>query len=473
MDGVAAGLSTLSRFRSSILDAYPLTTAKLWHRANPRTSQRRAVQAALGDGVRYALILGGNRSGKTEAGAMLSVAYALGRDHPAVRVWGKANRLDLSAIQEGPGVVCCSALTSNDSVRVQRPKVTTYLPAGTGWSNQYGHGEARARLPGGGTLIFKSNDQRARSFQGAEWDFWWCDEEHDQPVSNEGRVRLVDRSGRVVSTMTPLLGKSWVWERFVDEPEPGSVTVSLSSRDNPHIPVEYLDELLSRYGPHERAARERGVFTSLEGRVYEDWRHDLHVIPSHPIPESWPRYQGWDFGTRNPACVLWCALDTSDNTLHVYREVYRAGLTIRQLGERILRIEQCQGCGSAGCDTCDGTGRTEPAPEWRVADPAAKGERHSLAREHELRTVKARNQIRPGISSVAERLAPDANGNPHLLVHDCCRHLINEMEGYVWNVTRSKADGPDVPLKRNDHAMDALRYICFRLQRSEGGYASA
>ena len=74
---------------------------------------------------------------------------------------------------------------------------------------------------------------------------------------------------------------------------------------------------------------------------------------------------------------------------------------------------------------------------------------------------------------MAERLAPDANGNPHLLVHDCCRHLINEMEGYVWNVTRSKADGPDVPLKRNDHAMDALRYICFRLQRSEGGYASA
>ncbi len=504
---VAARLDRLRRF----LAAYPLARARLW--SSSRTSQRDAAQALLGQGLMVGLLTGGNRSGKTETGAMIAVAFALGRDHPAVQAWAKINGLDIGRIQPGPGVVCCSALTGNESKRIQRPKVTQYLPAGTDWSNQYGSGEATARLPGGGVIIFKSNDQTARAFQGAAWHLLWMDEEHDEPVFNEARMRLADYAGAAVFTMTPLKGRTWVFRRFHeathDEYEGDCTAYALNSRDNPHVPQWFLDKLFAKYGSHERAARERGSFVALEGRVYE-FSRAVHVVPSFPIPLSWQRYQGWDFGTRNPACVLWVALDPDDDVLHCYREHHQAGWTTKQHAEHVLSIETCPTCqgdptrtdggevtqhperwrhegedvvyafgrdrGAARwhCRDCtDHPGRTEPEPEWRVADPAAKGDRKTLARHHQLKTVIADNAIRPGINDVAERLALDVEGRPHLVFHDCCTQTISEIEGYIWNPVKSKSDAPDTPLKRNDHAMDVIRYVCRRLSRREGFGATA
>ena len=499
------------RMALAFVAAFPLAGARLWE--SERTSQRAAVVEALKTGNFVGLITGGNRSGKTEAGAMLAVAAALGRDHPAVKAWAAANGLDVSRIQRGPGVVCCSALTGNDSRRVQRPKVAAYLPAATKWTNQFGNGEATARLPGGGVLIFKSNDQGARAFQGAAWALLWLDEEHDEDVFNEARMRLVDFAGLAVFTMTPLKGRTWVYRRFYDatgeEYEQESTAYALNSRDNPHVPQDYLDRLLATYGPHERAAREAGAFLTLEGRVYE-FSRAVHVVPAFPIPDGWTRYQGWDFGVRNPAAVLWFALDPSDDVLHVYRQHYRAGWTTKQHAEHILAIETCPTCqgeperedeaerppadagwryegggnvvrfggrptsGSWFCESCeDYPGRTEPAPDWRVADPAAKGDRKTLSRHHGIRTVPADNSVRPGINDVAERLSLDASGKPHLVVHDSCPDVISEFEGYIWNPKKVKADAPDAPLKRDDHAMDVVRYVCRRLSRRRGFGATA
>ena len=305
----AKALTALRRY----VDANPIATATLWDRPSPRSAQLAAVRRALNSDLHAVVLLGGNRSGKTEAGAMLAVLCALGSDDPSVRVFAKRNGLtaaELNEIPSSPGLVCCSALTGNDSIRVQREKVAAYLPAGTKWTNRYGHGEATAKLPNGGTLIFKSNDQRERAYQGADWDLFWCDEEHSERVFNEGRMRLVDRAGRSLFTMTPLKGRTWVWRRFISEPEPRSAVYALNARDNPHIPQEYLDALLRRYGPHERAARERGEFTALEGRIYA-FDRELHVVSSFEPPAEWPVYVGIDFGTRNPFAAVfvpWVAL---------------------------------------------------------------------------------------------------------------------------------------------------------------------
>jgi len=490
------------------LAANPLAVARLWQPKGwtpERTSQREAMRRLLGTpDLLVFVLLGGNRSGKTEAGAQLVVAVALGSDHPAVQLWSRVNGIPIDRVQPGPGVVCCSALTGNESIRIQRPKVEAYRPAGSRWSNRHGHGEASVRLPNGGVILFKSNDQRERAFQGADWDMLWLDEEHDEPVFNEGRMRLADRAGLAVFTMTPLKGKTWVYRRFVEEPEDGSASYALNSRDNPHVPQDYLERLLAQYGPHERAARERGEFTALEGRVFEFYRH-LHVVEAFDPPEDWQRFQGWDFGTRNPTAVVWCALDPSDDVLHVYREHYKAGWTVKQHAERVHELEACETClgepvqpsvdvddswlypddpevvaagfcdrvdGLRVCPGCLGRGRREPLPEWRVGDPAAKSERLTLAREHDLQTVKGRNDVRPGLNSVAERLAPDVEGRAHLVVHDSCPRLVGEFEGYVWKTTRgSKADPKDEPLKRDDHALDALRYVVFRLKRGQGSLA--
>ncbi len=40
---------------------------------------------------------------------------------------------------------------------------------------------------------------------------------------------------------------------------------------------------------------------------------------------------------------------------------------------------------------------------------------------------------------------------------DCCTNLIREIESYVWD-PKSSEKGYDEPLKKDDHAVDALRY---------------
>ena len=466
--------------------AHPLTRARLWHREPPQTSQRRAAQAVLGPGNLKGILLGGNRSGKTEEGAQIAVASAEGKQSLAVQIWARLNRLDISELPDGPGRVCCSSLTGNDSIRVQRKKVEKYLPPGTKWKNQQGHGEASAHLPGGGLLLFKSNDQGRRAFQGDNWDLFWADEEHDEAVVDEARMRLVDRSGRALFTMTPLKGQTWVWERFVDKPESGSVVYALHSADNPHIPREYMEALLSKYGSRQRAARSRGEFVALEGLVYPDWRRDIHVISPFDIPQSWDRYQAIDFGYTNPTAVLWGALDP-DGRLFIYREHYRARWLIGQHAEAIMEAEACPRCWDADgfgpmekaeswwegaaeraekCPACKGSdwpGRREPEPEVRWADPENVENRRTLHQDYDLHTQMAIKDVLPGIEAVAGRLVAQGDGRPRLYVFRSCPKLIREIGNYRWK--QRTADGKPKPIKQDDHAVDALRYMVFGLQR--------
>ena len=424
------------------MQASPLAYAIAWD--SPRTSQRRALQTALRPESLATLVLGGNRSGKTAAGAQLAVAAALGREHPDVIAWGKRNGLDVSCLPARPGRVCASSLTGDMSRRVQRPALRRYLPHGTTWHEQ----AAEFRCPGGGVIICKTNDQGARAYQGDQWDWFWVDEEHDEAVYDEGRMRLADRGGRACLTMTPLKGFTWVYDRFVKEPEPLTALAQLHATDNPHVPQDVLRAILSSYGAHERAARERGDFQVLEGRVYEDFSRAIHVIDNQRIPPEWTRYVVIDFGTRNPFCALWLAIDPRDDTLHVYDEHYQAGWTLSQHAE-VLR------------------GRDRP--ELYIADPEDAGARLSLAREHGISTLPARKDVRAGINAVAERLALDVEGKPHLLIHRKCVNTINELEGYRWAPRQgSQRDAADAPLKAHDHAMDALRYGAMHLRRGHG-----
>ena len=430
--------------------AQPLAYAELWDQPLPRTSQIRALQSALG--CTALLVSGGNGSGKTELLGQLLVAACYGRDHPTAARWLTRNRLDPGILPPYPGRVLASALTSNDSRRVLREKVRRYLPAeGVRWRNEHGDGEAAVQIVGCGTIIFKSNDQGRRAYQGDEYDLIALDEEHDLEVKRECLMRLGRRPWRaswMVLGMTPLLGMTWVYDEFVSSPLPGNRVAWLHGADNPHADQARRAQLLAQYGSHELAARDRGEFTALEGRVYQDWRRDLHVVPAFRPPDTWTRSASIDFGTRNPAAWLLYAHDPSDDVLHVIGEHYASDLTIGQHVER-WRTR------TAG----------HPAPAWIAADPEDRGSRLALARDHGIQTVAAQKDVRIGINAVAERLRPDVEGRPHLLVHDCCRNLIREMESYTWTPRSGQRDAPDAPMKRDDHCLDSLRYGVMQLRR--------
>ena len=65
------------------------------------------------------------------------------------------------------------------------------------------------------------------------------------------------------------------------------------------------------------------------------------------------------------------------------------------------------------------------------------------------------------INWVKERLALDSEGKPHLLIHSNCKNLIKEFRRYKW----AKSEKGDRPQKKDDHALDALRYQIAFLKR--------
>ena len=76
-----------------------------------------------------------------------------------------------------------------------------------------------------------------------------------------------------------------------------------------------------------------------------------------------------------------------------------------------------------------------------------------------MRLKKADNAVLPGVQLVASALDSGV-----LKIHPRCANLIEEMENYAWDA-RSQERGEDRPLKKDDHAADALRYAMMHYRR--------
>ena len=424
----------------------PLAMASLWHQDKPKTSQRRSFQN-LGELV--TIICGGNRSGKTAGCAQYAVASALGRDHPDAQEWCKRNGIDTAVLPSKPGNVWAVALDSGDSREYLRPAVSEYLPPDSKWRNQFGYGRAEVRMANGGRIMFPSVDMGRDGFQGAAVDLVWFDEEPaDEAVVNEALMRLVDRQGRCIFSMTPLRGMTWLYDRWISNTPDDCRVHWIHGTDNPFLPPNALERLLRQYGPHERAARARGEWTTLEGRVFQDWQRSLHVVDRCDLDDSAGVYMGIDWGTRAPTAVVVGKLDRDDR-LWIVDEYYEPQRTVKEHAKAIQALIDKHG-----------------EPEWIVCDPEDRGARLALSRDYGIANIAAKkgpNSVRAGINVMAERIAKDARGMPGLFVLSHCTNFIREIESYIWD-PKGAGEGRDRPKPNQaDHLLDACRYLCMRL----------
>jgi phage terminase large subunit len=243
-------------------------------------------------------------------------------------------------------------------------------------------------------------------------------------------------------------------------------TLLLESRhaDNPTVTLEYLATLERLTGPRYQRLR-HGRWTQAEGVVYEGYDAALHLVQRRAIPDAWPRFLAVDFGYTNPFVCQWWALDP-DGRLWRYREIYHTGRLVEDHARRIRALH-------AG----------EPAPHAVICDHDADG-RATLERHLGWETtpaVKAGTKTL-GLQLVAARLRKAGDGKPRLyLLRDslderdpalhaarkpCCTE--EEFDSYVWDTKGGRRTGEE-PLKRDDHGLDAARYMVFGLDGGDAG----
>lgn len=224
-------------------------------------------------------VLGGNRTGKTECGAVETVWRARGI-HPY-----RTNRPDTAG-----WVVSVSREVQRE---VAQKKILDYLdPAWivdvTMESGRAGNLKSGvidtlyvANVFGGvSSITFKTYEMGRDKFQGASLDYVWFDEEPPEDVYDECRMRVLDRAGDLYGTMTPLLGLTFVYRKIFlnedDDPEIWHETMEW--QDNPFLDANEIERLTNALDADVLEARRYGKFSSAEGLVYPEFEQSVHVI---------------------------------------------------------------------------------------------------------------------------------------------------------------------------------------------------
>ena len=309
---------------------------------------------------------------------------------------------------------------------------------------------ARVRFDSGAEVQCMSA-QRPEGLLGREVDWMiLCEGAHLDRDAYERflRARLATRQGRLLVPTTPH-GHNWIKELY----EKGIAQTGewqsfrFATWDNPRIAAQEIEAARAELSPEVFDEQFGGAFVARAGRVYSEFERAVHVRACRPGAGAL-FWHAVDFGFTNPFVCLWGALD-HDERLLVFDEYHCASQTLHTHGQEIKRRDdelRAQGLLAAG----------------GVADPAGRVEREELAR-HGLSLWPAENALLPGIDAVRQRLRVRPDGTRGILVDPRCTNLVREFEGYCYEKF-AKGEEP-LPLKRDDHCLDALRYLCMALSR--------
>ncbi len=224
-------------------------------------------------------VFGGNRSGKTECGAVETVYMARGI-HPYRK--NKANVFGW--------VVSLSTQVQRD---VAQNKILDYL--NPEWIEDVTMLSGKKECPrrgvidqirvknvfGGISVIgFKSCDQGREKFQGSSLDFVWFDEEPPEDIYDECRMRILDRKGDIFGTMTPLKGLTFIYEKiFLNLSNSPDVWCEFMEwADNPFLDAVETENLTKSLSADQIESRRYGRFKSSTGLVYSEFDENAHVI---------------------------------------------------------------------------------------------------------------------------------------------------------------------------------------------------
>ena len=255
-------------------------------------------------------------------------------------------------------------------------------------------------------------------------------------------MRVIDREGDIFGTMTPLKGLTFAYtDIYLHDGEGGIWCQFMEWADNPYLPRGEIDALTASLSQDELESRRYGRFKCNEGLVYTEFTPE-HVIDPFPIPKEWQDKLSIDPGLNNPLSCHWYAVDW-DGNIYVVAEHYEAGKTVEHHAEKIREISA-----SLGWHT-DGKGRIEALIDSAANQRTLASEKSVAELFYEqgiLVNTRVNKDLFAGINRVKQALSAKK-----LFVFRGCVNLIRELKGYWWG------EG-EVPKKRDDHALDELRY---------------
>jgi|GEM_PF-657669 len=443
-----------------------------------RHAKQRAFHADLS---RNKWVFGGNRTGKTECGAVEAVLWATGL-HPHRKITGHTEGWVVSPSSRFGRDIAQRKILSYLVAQIQKNEATggegssgDNRPVGSfsavmlkGKSGTPERGVVdyilvRNKFGSDSKIGFKSCDQGREEFQGEGLDWVWFDEEPPEDIYEECLLRTLDKPGSCVwATMTPLKGKSWVYDRIYlnadmtaggggsfSEPIKSGNSVTppaviscmfMSWEDNPYLSPQEIKKMQRALSTEALESREHGRFAEGTGMVFTEFGAE-NIIEPFDIDSSWYKIVSIDPGFTNPCAAVWIAADGDDN-IFVVSDYSVAEQTVEFHAGEIKKRNAVLGFENTALIDSAALARTLGSAETVVEQFERCGIRVDS---------KVNKEVFGGIMRL-KTLFKDAAGTRKLFIFRNCVNLIKELRAYWWGKDEK-------PVKKNDHCIDALRYF--------------
>jgi PBSX family phage terminase large subunit len=294
--------------------------------------------------------------------------------------------------------------------------------------------------------LIGASDARAEGrIRGATVYLAYVDEATLVPESfwNQLLARLSVPGARLLATTNPDSPAHWLRKKFILRAgDLNLATWHFTLDDNPGLDPAYVAALKREYVGLWYKRFIQGLWVMADGAIFEAFDEVKHVVTELPQIRKYLAV-GLDYGTTNPTHAVVLALGV-DSRLYITAEwQYDSRVQLGSLSpfEYSKRIRAWLA--------------TQPEqPPWVIVDPAARDFREQL-KDDGLVTKAGDNAVVEGIRLVSSLFATN-----RLNIHSSCVRLLDEIPGYTWDPDKALL-GEDVPIKLEDHGIDAMRYALF------------
>lgn len=267
---------------------------------------------------------------------------------------------------------------------------------------------------------------------------------------NQATARCSVDGSRLWFNCNPDSPRHWFYtEWMLGAKSKNALVLEFELRDNPSLTEHIIERYESMYSGVFYDRYILGKWVIAEGLVYQFADQGEYMVDHDTARGTWidrdgnerigegVYYLSIDYGITNPfACLLW---RVTPNTAYIVDEYYFAS---KDQGRRKTDAEHY--------DAIERFANDYPI-ESIIIDPSANSFKEEIYRRGRFSVYDAENSVRDGIQITDQMLHGGA-----VKISETCENTLKELQLYRWDDKAAR----DSVIKENDHAMDAMRYMC-------------
>lgn len=287
---------------------------------------------------------------------------------------------------------------------------------------------------GTNTFWFVSIYEEPQRIKSTEFNYIWMEEANEFTYTeyNTLKLRLSGKvnpgeKNHIYLSFNPIDAHSWIPMKLLPQKE--VVEIHSTYKDNPFVEPSYIPilENLKEEDPNYYKIYALGEYGSAENLIYH--KYDFKMLEEGIEPDD--VYYGQDFGYNAPAVLLEVARKNGE--LYLRELLYQSHMTNVDIIDFMKDVPELTDNKQIWADSEDPKTIEEIFQSGFNIIPITKG---------------------PG--SVARGI--DLCQRQKFHIHPDSINLIKEIQAYKWKQDKNN-NVLDEPVKFNDHAMDALRYV--------------